>query len=48
MPNGKEMTDGGAPPAARSEDALLEEREAFVQLKIRQHASEKLVSAWLG
>lgn len=43
--NGKEMTDGAAQTAAldvsRSEDALLEELEAFVQLKIRQHASEK-------
>ena len=43
--DGKEMTDGAAQTAAldlsRSEDALLEELEAFVQLKIRQHASEK-------
>ena len=43
--NGKEMTDGAAQTAAldvsRSEDALLEELEAFVQLKIRQNASEK-------
>ena len=42
---GKEMSDGTAQTAAldvyRSEDALLEELEAFVQLKIRQHATDK-------
>lgn len=41
--NGQEMTDGAAQSAAldtsRSEDALLEELEAFVQLKIRQNSS---------
>ena len=43
--DGKEMTDGAAQTAAlqisKSEDALLSELEAFVQLKIRQHAPEK-------
>lgn len=43
--NGKELSDGAAQSAAletsRSEDALLEELEAFVQLKIRQNAGEK-------
>ena len=40
--DGKEMTDGAAQTTAlqisKSEDALLSELEAFVQLKIRQHA----------
>ena len=43
--NGQEMTDGAAQSAAldtsRAEDALLEELEAFVQLKIRQNANTK-------
>ncbi len=45
LEDGKEMTDGAAQTAgldvSRTEDALLSELEAFVQLKIRQHASEK-------
>ncbi len=45
LENGKEMTDAAAQTAAletsRSEDALLEELEAFVQLKIRQNAAQK-------
>ncbi len=43
--DGKEMTDGGAQSTglkvSQAEDALLAELEAFVQLKIRQHASGK-------
>lgn len=43
--DGKNMTDGGAQSAglkvSQAEDALLSELEAFVQLKIRQHAGEK-------
>lgn len=41
--DGKEMTDGEAQSAglqvSQAEEALLSELEAFVQLKIRQHAS---------
>lgn len=45
LPDGKEMTDGAAQSAAleasHSEEALLSELEAFVQLKIREHAAGK-------
>jgi antitoxin component YwqK of YwqJK toxin-antitoxin module len=43
--DGKEMTDGGAQSTglkvSQAEDALFSELEAFVQLKIRQHAPDK-------
>lgn len=43
--DGKELTDGAAQAAglevSRAEDALLSELEAFVQLKIREHAGER-------
>lgn len=43
--SGKDLTDsaaqGIAVDASRNEDALLAELEAFVQLKIRQHATDK-------
>ncbi|MDB6072082.1 MAG: hypothetical protein JWL81_3253, partial [Verrucomicrobiales bacterium] len=43
--SGKELSDSAAQTVAietcRNEDALLAELEAFVQLKIRQHATDK-------
>lgn len=43
--NGKDLSDAAAQSiaidACRKEDALLAELEAFVQLKIRQHATDK-------